>query len=131
MPSNIDIARRYLEEVENGAVGEKLAAFFAPEVEHVELPNRLNPGGVQLDLPGILVSAERGQRVIANQRYAVRSAMADGDRVALEVDWTAQLKVPFGSTPAGGTMKASFAVFITFRDGLIVAQRNYDCFEPF
>ena len=24
-----------------------------------------------------------------------------------------------------------FGVFLTFRDGLIVQQRNYDCFEPF
>jgi ketosteroid isomerase-like protein len=27
-------------------------------------------------------------------------------------------------------MRARFAAFIEFRDGRIVRQRNYDCFEP-
>jgi ketosteroid isomerase-like protein len=31
---------------------------------------------------------------------------------------------------AGGEMRAYFAVFFEFRDGKIVAQRNYDCFDP-
>ena len=128
---NIERARQYLRAVENGAVGPELAAFFSPDVEHVELPNRLNPAGVKLDLPGVLQAAERGQRVVSEQRYAVRSAMADGDRVALEIEWSAKLKVALGTIPQGGTMRASFAVFITYRDGRIVAQRNYDCFEPF
>ena len=25
----------------------------------------------------------------------------------------------------------NFGVFLTFRDGLIIRQRNYDCFQPF
>lgn len=50
--------------------------------------------------------------------------------MALEVLWTGTLAVPFGSIPAGGTMSAHFAVFLDFRDGKIVAQRNYDCFDP-
>jgi ketosteroid isomerase-like protein len=31
---------------------------------------------------------------------------------------------------AGGQMRARFAAFLQFRDGKIVAQRNYDCFKP-
>jgi hypothetical protein len=27
-------------------------------------------------------------------------------------------------------MRARFAVFLDYRDGMIVQQRNYDCFEP-
>ena len=33
-------------------------------------------------------------------------------------------------TPAGSVMRARFAQFFEFRDGKIVAQRNYDCFYP-
>jgi ketosteroid isomerase-like protein len=28
-------------------------------------------------------------------------------------------------------MRAHIAAFLEFRDGRIVAQRNYDCYEPF
>ena len=33
--------------------------------------------------------------------------------------------------PAGYTMKAYIGMFLTFRDGKIVSQRNYDCYPPF
>ena len=33
--------------------------------------------------------------------------------------------------PAGHEMKAYVAMFLTFRNGLIVSQRNYDCYPPF
>jgi ketosteroid isomerase-like protein len=64
------------------------------------------------------------------QRYEVLNAVASGDRVALEIQWTGTLAVPFESIPAGGQMRARFAVFLEFRQGKIVRQRNYDCFEP-
>jgi ketosteroid isomerase-like protein len=51
--------------------------------------------------------------------------------VVLEVRWTGTLAAPVSSIPAGGDMRARFAVFIELRDGKIVRQRNYDCFEPF
>jgi hypothetical protein len=34
-----------------------------------------------------------------------------------------------GLAPGTG-MKASIATFLMFRDGRIVAQRNYDCYPP-
>ncbi|WP_375766900.1 nuclear transport factor 2 family protein [Archangium gephyra] len=129
--TNLDTARRYLRAIEQGATGEALAAFFHPEVTQREYPNRLVPTGATRDLRAILAGAERGQTVVASQQYEVRHTVAEGDRVALEVDWSATLKVPVGTLPAGGTMRASFGVFLTFRDGRILSQHNYDCFEPF
>ena len=56
--------------------------------------------------------------------------MADGDRVALEVLWRAELAGPLGKFPAGAELTAHSAIFLEFRHGRIVAQRNYDCFLP-
>jgi ketosteroid isomerase-like protein len=39
--------------------------------------------------------------------------------------------MPLGSLAAGDTMRARFGVFLTFRDGRILRQHNYDCFDPF
>jgi ketosteroid isomerase-like protein len=127
----LDTARAYLLAIEAGAIGDDLAKFFALDVLQHELPNRLVPTGASRDLAAILAAAERGQMVVASQRYVVRSAIQSGDSVAMEVEWSATLNVPVGSLPAGGEMRAHFAVFLDFRDGKIVSQRNYDCFQPF
>ncbi len=130
MNMNVEIAHRYLAALEQGAVGDALAQFFTPDVVQEELPNRLIPAGARRDLAGILEAAVRGQHVLRAQRFEIKNEVASGDHVALEVEWTGTLALAVGSLPAGGQMRARFAVFLHFRDGKIAGQRNYDCFDP-
>jgi ketosteroid isomerase-like protein len=125
----MELTRRYFAALEGGTTGEALAAFYAPEVVQEELPNRLNPHGVRRDLAAILDAAQRGQKVMASQRYEILHAVADGDCVAVEFRWSGTLAVPVASLAAGAQMRGHFACFLEFRDGRIVAQRNYDCFD--
>ena len=125
----VALARRYLDAVE--AHDGSALAFYAPDAVQIEYPNRLVPAGATRDLAALREAGERGRQVLVGQRYDVRHAVAAADRVALEVLWTGTLAVPVGSIPAGGEMRAHFAMFLDFRDGRIVGQRNYDCFEPF
>ena len=127
---NLEATRRYLQALERGVDAAALAEFFAPDVVQEEFPNRLVPTGARRDQSDLLEAAARSKQVVSAQRYEVRHAVAAGDRVALEVHWTGTLAVTVGSLPAGGTMRAHFAVFLDFRDGKIAGQRNYDCFEP-
>jgi len=131
MSTNIETARRYLQALESGASGERLAAFFHPDVIQQEFPNRLVPQGKTMNLRELHESAERGQKVLESQRYEVHTAVADGDQVALELEWTGTLKIALGTLPAGATMRARCATFLTFREGRILSQHSYDCFEPF
>src|SRR5262249_32973737 len=126
---NVDVALRYFKAIEAGATSADLAAFFDPEVTQRELPNRLVPAGATRDLAALLAASARGKVAVRDQRYAVRRVLADGDEVAAEVDWTATLNVPLGKAPAGAALRAEFGVFLTFRNGRIVSQRNYDCFH--
>jgi ketosteroid isomerase-like protein len=130
MAEALERMRRYFDALQGGATGTELAAFYAPEVVQEEFPNRLNPRGVRRDLAAILDAAERGQKVMASQRYEILHALADGDRVAVEFLWSGTLAVAVGSLPVGAEMRGCFAAFFEFRDGRIVAQRSYDCFEP-
>jgi ketosteroid isomerase-like protein len=129
--TNLETALTYLRAVEQGATGEALARFFHPEASLREHPNRLFPKGMTRGLKETLEGAERGQKVLTSQRYDVRQTVADGDQVALEIDWTGTLAIPMGTLPAGGTLRAAIGAFITFREGRIISQRNYDCYEPF
>ena len=127
---NLETARRYLKAVEEFATGAALAAFFSPDVVHVQFPNRVVPHGSRCNLPEMVVASGRGKKEFARQRYEIRHEVANGDTVALEVFWEGTLAVPFDTLPAGEAMRAHFAVFLEFRGGKIVAQRNYDCYEP-
>jgi ketosteroid isomerase-like protein len=126
---NLETARRYLRSIEEGASGDAMA-FFAPNVVAQWYPHRLAPKGSTADLPAMRASAERGKQLMTRQIYEVRNAVVNGNQVALEISWLGILAVPFETIPAGGEMRAHFAMFLEFREGRIVAQRNYDCFEP-
>ena len=135
--TNLEIARCYLAAIEastdttstNEAGGADM--FFAPDVVQEEFPNRFVPTGARRELAALRAAAERGRAVLSGQRYHVRAAYAVGETVILEVLWVGILAIAVGTLAAGQEMRAHFAVFLEFRDGKIVRQRNYDCFEPF
>jgi ketosteroid isomerase-like protein len=127
---NLLQARGYLQAIESGADFDEIAKFLAPGIVLEILPNRLQPSGSRDDLAGMRRSSERGKRVMTSQRYEIRNELATGDQVGLEVDWVGTLAMPYESIPGGGQMRARFAMFLRFREGKIISQRNYDCFEP-
>ncbi|ATL32804.1 nuclear transport factor 2 family protein [Streptomyces formicae] len=127
---NVLTAVRYHEAVARGAVGDELARFFHQDLVQEEFPNALFPDGVRRDLTAVLQSAERGQGLLAEQRFDVLNSVAMGDQVVLEVTWEGILAVPMGDLPVGHVLRARIAVFLEFRDGRIRAQRNYDCYDP-
>jgi ketosteroid isomerase-like protein len=129
--SNLRRAREYLAAIEAGATGDAVAAFFDSDLRQEEFPNRLVPDGASRDLAAVLTGAERGKAVLRSQTYEVHNAIEQGDTVALEVTWRGVLAIPIGSLQPGDEMRARFAVFLEFRDGVIRRQRNYDCFDPF
>ena len=128
---NLEIARRYLAAIEGGDKEQDPFAFLAPDVVQTEYPNQFVPRGAERDLAAIREAATRGSRVLRSQRYEVNVAIAHGSEVALEVLWVGVLAVAVGALNVGDEMRAHFGVFLTFRDGFITRQRNYDCFDPF
>jgi len=125
-----ELTRAYFDALERGVTGDVLAAFYHPDVIQEEFPNRFVPNGAKRDLAGILAAAIRGQSVMSSQRYDIRSVVADGTRVAVEFVWSGTLAVPVGTLAVGAVMRGRFASFLEFNDGRIIAQRSYDCFDP-
>lgn len=128
--ANLALVRAYLEALGAGEAGPSLRRFFTPDAMQVEFPNRLNPGGGRSDLATMLERSIQGKQLLHSQEYRVVTAIARGDRVAVEAEWTGTLAVPAAGLPAGGTMRAHFAMFFECAEGKIHRQRNYDCFEP-
>ena len=127
---NVAIVRRYYEAVARQATGDELASFYARDVIQEEFPNRFVPNGIRRDLAAIKEAAERGKGVMAKQELELLRVVASGDTVAVEARWAGTVGKDIGPIQTGTVMRARFAQFFEFRNGKIVAQRNYDCFDP-
>lgn len=128
---NAELARRFIAAVEQGATGERLAAFVHDDVEQVELPNRLFAEGVRRDRAALLASAEKGRSVLRSQHYEILNLVASGDHVAIEMRWRGELAIPLGKLQPGDVLSGQFAFFLEVRGGRIAKMRNYDCYDPF
>jgi len=125
-------ARAYLACIEQARAFDELAAFLSPDIVLVEHPNRLVAGGKTRRIEDVRLAFEAGRKAVSAQRYSVRTLLADGSTVALEVDWEGTLAVPLGALKAGDVMRCASAMFLRFDDeGRIARQDNYDCFPPF
>jgi len=129
--TNGERVRRYLEAVASLKAAEEVAAFYAPDMVLHELPNRIAPRGRVRRAQEMRAAYAKGQQLLRSQRFDVQRLVESGDEVAAEVEWTGTLAVPFENLPAGAEMKAYVGMFLTFRDGKIVSQRQYDCYPPF
>ena len=127
----LTIAKNYLKALKAGKTGKELAMFFHPDIIQTELPNHLNPKGVVANLNQILERAEKGKKLLKTQTYAIENEVVNDDTVALEIKWTGVLATPVASLCVGDTMRAHFAMFIQFKNGQIIKQKNYSCFEDF
>jgi ketosteroid isomerase-like protein len=129
--SNLELARRYLRILERDMADPELPALFDPEYVFHEKPNRLNPNGRTLTMSAMHEVTAKAKRIVLEQSYVIKNALAVGDEVALEVDWVGRFNLAFASTPAGAPIRATLGMFLTFRAGKILSQRNYDCYDPF
>jgi ketosteroid isomerase-like protein len=130
-PSNLDIARRYLEVLGDPAsTPDQLEALLAPDVIAEELPSLISPRGRTRDRPAMLQGFAAGKTLLASQDYTVVNAFECRETVILEVRWRGVLAQGFGNLAPGMELRARFAMFLELRDGKVAAQRNYDCYEP-
>jgi ketosteroid isomerase-like protein len=128
--SNIRLVRDYYGAVQRGATDDALARFYDPDVIQEEFPNRFLPNGATRDLQALTEAAERGRGGMASQEFELLNIVAAGSQVAVEARWSGTLAKAIGPIPAGTVMRARFGQFFEIRDGRIVKQRNYDCFDP-
>lgn len=128
---HLRLIRAYFAAIEESAPLDNLAAFFTPDVQQREFPNRLVVQGAERGLEQLLAGRRRGREVVTDERYEILDAVVMGDRIAVELRWTARMRIPVGALKAGDAMEARCGVFFTIRDGHIARQHNYDCFTPF
>jgi hypothetical protein len=132
METNIEaIALNFINALQNRKSAEELLQFYHPDIEQIEFPNTVTKNKTVRSLGDLRQAAEKGKNVLQKEEYEIVKSYSFENTVIIEAIWTGTLAIPLGNIPVGGQMKAWFAQFYEFKDGKIVKQRNYDCFEPF
>ena len=128
----VEIVRGYITAVESF---DEAAAFalLHPQMRFHELPNRIRPKGGVDDRTAMRAGFRRAAegKVLRAQRYLLGEIMEAGDRVVVEARWEGDLVIPVGKLQPGDTMIAHLCMVFRLADGLIIEQRNYDCYEDF
>lgn len=127
---NVASTHAYLRAVASMGAFENVAQFFSPDVVFHEFPNRISPQGRVSRAAEMQAGYEKGRAIMRSQAYDVQRIVENGDDVAVELEWTGVLAVSVLGLSAGTEMRAFVAMFLTFRNGKIVSQRNYDCYPP-
>lgn len=122
--------RAFLVAITTGASASEIASFYDPQIIQHEFPNALVPRGAKRDLSALLAAHAAGAKAMASQTIDIVRIVVQGNVVIVEALWTGTLAVTFATLQPGDVMRARFAQFFEYRDGLILHQRNYDCFEP-
>jgi ketosteroid isomerase-like protein len=128
--NNIDIVRRLIGAIERFDI-ETATALYHPDVMQTEYPNRLYANGQVRSRETMMADLPKGAKVLRSQRYPIETIFGDGDQVVVETRWEGILNVPLGGLQPGDAMIAHICMVFTLRDGQVIAQKNYDCYEPF
>ena len=126
----MEVVRGYLQAVERLDV-DALPGWLDATVVQVERPNKLYRDGQVRDRTQMLRDLPRARQVLQRQSYPIETIIASGDQVVVETRWEGVLNVPLGRLQPGDAMVAHICMVFTLKDGKIVRQVNYDCYEDF
>jgi ketosteroid isomerase-like protein len=128
---NLDLAKRYIELVGRPSTEpEDLKALLDESVVWREMPNLFAPSGRVSDFATALASFGRGREYLPHQNYTLRQAIVSEDSVILEISWDGEMAKSIGPFSAGSRFSAQIAILLRFRDGKIVSQTDYICYDP-
>jgi ketosteroid isomerase-like protein len=130
MSTRTDLLLDLFAAISDGVTDDRLTRFFHPDAEQVEYPSLMRPLGHRRPLAEMIAGAEAGAALIRTQTFDVHHVVEQGDHVAVQLTWTAVLAIDAGDLPAGSRVVSHVAAFYDFRDGLVLRQSSYDCYEP-
>ena len=130
MTEHEGLIRDLLRTIAGNEPAEVVAAHWHPDGEQVELPSLMRPQGHTRELPELLEAYRAGSGFLRRQQYDVENVVDDGDQLAVQLRWTATTAIDADTLPAGTELVAHVAIFYRFRDGKILRQSSYDCYEP-
>jgi len=123
-----DLVLGFLRALETGGGADAISPYLADSFLLTEAPHLLAPQGATRTLADVLAGADQSSGVVAGQKFSVRRTTCQGNRVAVEADWSATVLMDLRYWDAGETIRARTSSVFEVCDGRIVSQDSYDCY---
>lgn len=124
----LDHVLAFVRTVEAGGGADDLSPYLAQDFKLTEWPHALSKTGSTRTRQETLSGADNSKNIVANQRFEVVRTTCEGNRVVLEMNWSATLLLDLPHWDAGETIRARSTAVFELQDGLIVSQDTYDCY---
>ncbi|WP_426995825.1 nuclear transport factor 2 family protein [Pseudarthrobacter sp. N5] len=124
----LDCVLGYVRTIEAGGGGDAVRPYLSEDFTLIEAPHVLAPEGSKRTREQVLAGVDQSGQVVAEQRFEVRRTTCEGDRVVLEVDWSATSLMDLRYWDAGEVIRARMSSVFEVRDGRIISQDSYDCY---
>lgn len=118
----------FIRVLEAGGGAADIKPFLAESFVLTEAPHLLAPEGSTRTLAGVLAGADQSREVVTDQKFTIRRTTCEGNRVAVEADWSATVRMDLRYWDRGETIRARTSSVFELSDGLIVSQDSYDCY---
>lgn len=118
----------FIRVLEAGGGAADIKPFLAESFVLTEAPHLLAPEGSTRTLVGVLAGADQSREVVTDQKFTIRRTTCEGNRVAVEADWSATVLMDLRYWDRGETIRARTSSVFELSDGLIVSQDSYDCY---
>ena len=126
-----DVVRSYYATVADlSSTEEDLRSLLSPALRVIEHPNAVTPRGAVRDLAGTVAGFLGGKALLREQVFDLREIITSGERAAVRATWQGTIGVDAGPYRAGQHLVAQVAALLTVRNGLVVDQETFDCYEP-
>jgi len=109
---------------------EDLKSFLHAEIVWQEMPNRFAPTGRINKYDEIMATWEKGREFLPQQKFILRRVIVSADVAALEFSWRGMISKPLAGLSAGTELSGHVASVLQFRDGQIISQTDYPCYDP-
>jgi ketosteroid isomerase-like protein len=124
-PQEVETVARNCIELFNQRTIEWVDVFYAENVEWFELPLPSTPFGQHGNRTLLRSTAQRLLSLFPDRQMKILNLISEGNRVAMELEWTGTVGANFGTFKLGSVVKYRVASFLTITEGLIVKQIDY------
>ncbi|MGG5174214.1 nuclear transport factor 2 family protein [Pseudarthrobacter sp. J1763] len=126
--SPLELATKFVQAMEAGAGAEEIRPLLAEDFILTEWPHALNPEGGTRNLEQTLSGAEQAHQVVSEQSYRIKRSTVQGERVVLEIEWSATAMMDLNFWNTGQKMRARVISIFEVKNGQIQSQDSYDCY---